>query len=240
MKEFLFYICDDDNTFAQMINEKISSVLGSDSYASEYAEDGESLVALCKKELPDAVFLDIDMPNLNGFETAEELSRLSDSLRILFVTSHEDKVYESWTYQPFWFVRKSRLDDLDAILPRLVTRLRADRLKGKSVKVAFDDRMVELDLDNLLTVESQGHYVIFNDGGDEELKIRSKISDAEEKLSPFGFVRINKGILVNLRTVSTIKGKRVILSNGEEYTVGRERVAEVKHKFLEYVRGGDI
>lgn len=239
MKEFLFYICDDDKVFADMITKKISLVLGGDSYASEYAEDGESLVALCKKEQPDAVFLDIDMPNLNGFETAEELSGLGD-MRILFVTSHEDKVYESWTYQPFWFVRKSCFDDLDAILPRLVTRLRADRLKGKSVKVTFDDRMVELDLDALLTVEAQGHYVIFNDGSAEELKIRSKISDAEEKLSPIGFVRINKGILVNLRAVSSVKGKRIILTNGDEYTIGRERAADVKHKFLEYVRGGDI
>ena len=64
------------------------------------------------------------MPELDGFEVAEKLQSSKKNALIIFITSHEDKVYQSWKYQPFWFVRKSHMEDLNVVFPLLCINLK--------------------------------------------------------------------------------------------------------------------
>ena len=67
--------------------------------------------------LCDIVFLDIDMPEMNGFDIAKILNNIRPDITIIFVSSFDNFVFESFEYHPFRFVRKSNLkEDIDSAL----------------------------------------------------------------------------------------------------------------------------
>ena len=61
---------------------------------------------LQKKKHYNLALLDIDMTPLNGFDTAQSICSISSDTRIVFVTSHEELVFDTFEYTPFYFIRK--------------------------------------------------------------------------------------------------------------------------------------
>ena len=119
MEKISVYICDDNAEFADKVRNRTESVLnGRVEYDIIMFNKGDALIQYCEKEFPDIALLDIDMPSMSGFEIAQQLRKINKNAIIIFITSHEDKVFQSWVFQPFWFVRKSHFEDLDiAFLP---------------------------------------------------------------------------------------------------------------------------
>lgn len=116
-------ICDDDTNFANTLKILIAkgTYPPNDIPDIFVCSDGSSLFS----DIPDydAVFLDIDIPVFNGFQIAEQLNRLGETL-IIFVTMHDELVYSSIKFQPFRFIRKSRLEsELPEVLSALIKQL---------------------------------------------------------------------------------------------------------------------
>jgi len=141
-KEVQIYICDDNQFFLEEIEQRTRLLIGKNRFLNiQTFNTGRELIKSWNEAFADVVFLDIDMPELNGFEVAERLQKIKKNVLIIFITSHEDKVYQSWKYQPFWFVRKSHIDDLDvcfrAFLQKLMQNMRRKEMcityRGKTV-----------------------------------------------------------------------------------------------------------
>ena len=62
------------------------------------------------KERFHLIFLDVEMPNVNGFQLAEKLHLMASDAHIVFVSGYEDFVYDIFEHAPLAFVRKSMLD----------------------------------------------------------------------------------------------------------------------------------
>ena len=233
------FICDDSVESIESIKEEIRRYPNFKRMMeiSEFYNGGE-LLKRCSAEPPHAVFLDIDMPNLNGFEVAERLQENNKEILIVFVTSYEDRVYQSWTYQPFWFVRKSHLEDFNTVLPRLFEKL--EHMKSSQdnkVKFLLKNRVVSIDLNSLMYVESCGHEISLYYVSGERERFRCKISDAENQLAPHGVLRIQKGILANVRFISRVTSREIVLTDNRSFPVSRDRTADVKTAFADYMRG---
>ena len=118
------YVSDDDVAFIEIVTAAITRILNNIcGFQISTFDNGEDLLEECNNRCPDVVFLDIDMPFIDGFKVAEILQKHQINTLIVFVTSHEDKVYQSWTYQPFWFVRKSHLGDLEIVISKLLSKI---------------------------------------------------------------------------------------------------------------------
>ena len=236
-KKIKFYICDDDNNALEK-TKHILNLHVSDKY--DYLiftfQNGEDLLNYCEKNCPDVVFLDIDMPTMTGFEVAERLQTIKKNVLIIFITSYEDKVYQSWEYQPFWFVRKNHIEDLNIVLPKLFAKMEQMQ-KETVVKLVSNNSVTELDLDNVVYIESYKHDIILHDKNGGKATFRCRISDAEAQLLDHYIVRIQKGILVNLRFVSRVTSRNILLTDGSVLSLGRDRIEDVKNKFMLYVRG---
>ena len=180
-KALRFCICDDDLCFVPQIRATIERIM-LDRRSVEISEfnNGEDFLEVCEKSTVDAVFLDIDMPFMSGFEVAEILQKIKGNVLVVFITSHEDKVYQSWSYQPFWFVRKSCLSDLEVVVPKLIAKIDFENKKKNCLyKLKTENSILELDINTLTVVESLRHNVVikFKDGTEKQL--RCKISDIE-------------------------------------------------------------
>lgn len=233
-----FYICDDCLGFAEKLKKTIDTYSAKDRETEiKVFDSAKALLFAFREKMADAVFLDIDMPQMSGFEAAEALQSIKEDIPIVFVTGYDDKVYQSYEYQPFWFIRKSHIDDIGAILPRLFKKLDAmAEQKRQTVNLKTENRVVEIDIGSLLYIEGMKNNIIIHDRVFGDKTVRCKMGSAEKQLSSHGTARIQRGILVNLRCISKITSREVILTDGTHLGLSRLKAEAVKEQYHDFIR----
>lgn len=235
----IIYLCDDNLDFIDIITDKLKSIGISVQRQCEIKpfSDIRKMIELFEHYAADVVFLDIDMPYMTGFEAAKRLQKIKENVNIIFVTSHEDKVFQSYEYHPFWFVRKSHLEDLQIVLSRLFTKIDSEyEDKQPMFKLIAENRTIEIDIKNVIYIQAYKHYIIIKNSNSNEIQIRCKISDAQQQLAQFHFVRIQNSIIVNCRFISQVTRKTVILQNAEEFNISRDKIDYVKKEYQKFMR----
>lgn len=224
------YICDDEPKILSDISSKVKDTLsGVD--ISEFTS-GKSLLEAIAENSCDILLLDIDMPGISGLDIAKELAMMTEKPLLVFVTSHDELVYDSFRFHPFGFVRKSYLDkELPCILTDCVKELES-REKHFCFHTANAD--VKLQLDEILYFESDGNYLkLFTES--TEYRYRDTLSAVENALSDSGFVRIHKGFLVNQTAVKILHSDETELTNGVRLPVGRSYAENAKKQLMRYI-----
>lgn len=232
------YVCDDDPVFLTTMERQLHYYLENTRlYDISFFKSGRELIRRWNEKFADVVFLDVDMPGLDGFDVASRLIESNKDVIIIFVTNHDDLVYQLWDYKPFWFLRKSHLSDLENVLRKLLHKLDVDDLKKKcTCFLKTDTRVLEIDINTLVSIESLQHNLIIKDVLGNVTTCRCKIAYAEEQLLPYYILRIQKGILVNCRFIAKVTSREVIFVNGNSFKIGRDRVDDVRKHFQNYVR----
>lgn len=228
-------ICDDESTMLDYLYEHISKEFERqkanvqiDKYTS-----GKDFLNAYKAEPYDVVFLDIDMPKISGFDVAE---KISEKALIIFVTTHDELVYSSLKFQPFRFIRKTRLnDELSETVSAVIEHI-AKRKAEKKIEFQTKDRKIFLLADEIEYIGVYGHWlrVVVTTG--EPIECYGSLSEFEKILAPIGFVRTYKSYLVNLKYVYSIEKTNVVMDNKTEIPLSRYKAAEIKEKFKEYLR----
>ena len=157
-------ICDDNNVFVNKMSQAVKS-----EFTRQNNEDIE-LETYVSSELMfqhhlikpfDVIFLDIDMPELDGFQLAAKISGSNDCY-IIFVTSHPELVYDSLYFRPLNFITKSNdsffTDKLHSVVNQLYNEMKQNTtivLENKEVG------RISLQLKNIYYIASSKHYVIY-------------------------------------------------------------------------------
>lgn len=118
-------ICDDDDVFLNFLREMLDeyAVMNKHTfYISEYKQ-AEKLISSFRENEFSMVFLDIDMPGIDGFKAADELQKSDNKTEIIFVTAHKEYAYQAYDYKPYSFVFKSDLDRLKRMLDKYIGKL---------------------------------------------------------------------------------------------------------------------
>lgn len=115
-------ICDDDILLCANLRRKLAAfdTGGNKLFVDEYHSGEELLKGACRCNY-DAVFLDLYMEGMSGFDTAKALAERKSEARIIFLTSNESLVFDSFEYQPFYFLRKENYTE---VLPKVMARLK--------------------------------------------------------------------------------------------------------------------
>ena len=230
------YLCDDNQIFIEKIENAIQHILSDKClYELKSFDNGIALIDVWNEKEADVVFLDIDMPDMTGFDVAEKLQEMNKNVIIIFITSYEDKVYQSWDFQPFWFVRKSHLEDLEKVFLKLISKIDEEK-RETSFQLIVADKATEININEIEYIYAEKHYVVFKNVVGEDIKIRCKISDIEEQLYNVHFIRIQKGVIVNCRCISKITSRDVILDNGDKIHISRDRLENARNAFQEFIR----
>ena len=96
-------VCDDNKSMLDFISKQISKDLEDNGITCEISSflNGKEFITQHEKTQFDIVFLDIKMSDIDGFTVAKELRNSSDNTQIIFVTTEDVLVYDSFNYQPF-------------------------------------------------------------------------------------------------------------------------------------------
>lgn len=232
-------ICDDDKTFLSQFELKIKNIISKSRFNDfEYDiisfNNPETALRRINENPPDIIFLDIDMPEINGFNIAKNISENSKDTIIIFVTSYDNYVFSSFKYQPYRFLRKSHIyNELpEAVLSALNTLL----CKSKYIELGskyFNERIL---ISDIIYFESKGNYAQITVQSGEKYMYRSTISNLENQLKIYDFIRIHAGYLVNMKHIDKIHKNIVYLSDGEQIGISRKFCNDVKYDFAEYLR----
>lgn len=228
-------ICDDENTILDYLYEHISREFErqkADVHIDKYSS-GNEFLNFHKAKPYDVVFLDIDMPEISGFDVAE---KISEKALIIFVTTHDELVFSSLKFQPFRFIRKTHLNiELPETLSAIIEHI-SKCIAERKIEFQTKDRKVFLFADEIEYIEVYGHWlrVVVTNG--EPVECYGSLSVFEKVLAPIGFVRTYKSYLVNLKYVYSMEKTKVVMDNKNEIPISRYKAAEIKEKFKEYLR----
>jgi len=207
------------------------------------ARNGREAIDSVEKHNPDLVFLDVQMPDLDGFDVLQNLNAQRLPL-IIFVTAYDQHAIRAFNVhavdyltKPFdrkrfaeaidqakVFMKGARQPDTAGLLSML-QELKAggryrERFAIKNGEAIFLVRAEDVD-----AIEAEGNYVRLNLGNASHL-LRDTLNNIESQINPRMFVRIHRRTIVNINRVKELqtwaRGEyRVVLSTGAHYTLSR-------------------
>ncbi len=230
------YACDDDAKILEDIHRKVLEY-EPDSEINTYTS-GRELLEHIENETCDLLLLDIDMPEISGMDIARILNDNKSSndvkkILLVFVTSHDELVYESFKYHPFGFIRKHYFDEeIKKVLKDCKGELESNVRHFTFRSEGLDTRLL---LSDIKYFEADSNYLkIYTK--DREYRFRSTMTAVENALEHQGFIRIHKGFLANQAYVKSLNSDVTSLTDGTVLPMGKTYVDEAKDKLMRYMR----
>ncbi|MEO8622154.1 MAG: response regulator [bacterium] len=207
------------------------------------ASTGREGVAAIKRTLPDVVFLDIQMPGLDGFGVIDALER-DDAPYIVFVTADDAQALRAfevgavdYLLKPFTPQRFGQV--LERARARTTERAPHTAVAPatflKRILVTDNGRAHFLPVDRIDVVEAERNYVQLTGAG-SVFRLRATIASLQERLDPAQFLRINRSTLVRLDAVRSMHewshgDYRVVMQDGTEHSWSRRYRAGAEKSF---------
>ncbi|HEU5182472.1 MAG TPA: LytTR family DNA-binding domain-containing protein [Candidatus Polarisedimenticolia bacterium] len=210
------------------------------------AADGPSAVQEIERLRPDLVFLDIQMPEMDGFQVLQRLAERSCPLPLtIFVTAYDSHALRAFEAHALDYLLKPLREERfrDAVLSarsriaaergsQVASQL-ADFLAGSNflirrtsrLPIKEKGRIFFLQLDQVEWIESEGNYVRLHLGGESHLH-RQTLQALEAELDPSQFMRIHRSVIINILRIKDLRpwftGEYIVrMLSGKELTVTR-------------------
>jgi two-component system response regulator LytT len=173
------------------------------------ADSGEAAIMKVIQLQPDVVFLDVEMPKLNGMEVAKSLMELKKPPLVVFATAYPQFAAEAFRYEAINYILKPYDEEqLDQTIGR-ITKLLSTSVEGKKVKPL--GKLAIEDDGEIVYIEIKDIKFIYRDEKvskvmttSKEFEVKTPLKEFESRLSHFSFFRIHKSYLVNLDYVTRL------------------------------------
>lgn len=185
----------------------------------------------------DALFLDIDMPDVTGFKIAEILHEHEYNIPIVYITGRDDLITNAFRYKPIGFVRKQHLEpELEFAIDTIKSELNMTKVYISVTEPrTFGGKDYSLDVNEILYFKTDKHYLEINLLNGKVITIRDKISNYSDNPKLKNFVLIDSGIMVNLAYIKVVDNA-VVLPNGESMLISRRRIQSVLQSYIKYAK----
>lgn len=147
--------------------------------------------------------LDIEAPE-NGIDLAKYIMRMHHEAHIIFVTSHDELIFEALDTFPYYFVRKTELNKLKYALCKL-----KEENQEICVNIPGSHEKMSLPMHTIIMIEKSGSYCLIH--STQDYKVRCSLADLKQELHSC-FVQVNQSVIINALKVVDIKGDEVFLS----------------------------
>lgn len=221
-------IVDDQEKWRVCVEELIKKYYGQDVPQIDHYDCGESF---CDQKEYDVVFLDIEMREMDGFETARRYKQNNSEALILFLTTHVELSRRGYMVNAFRYIDKACIvDELEEALSAI------DELPNKDRVIAFhvvNMAEIHIRVKDILFIETDKRNIIVHTMERDYTSNRG-MDEVETELQDCGFFRCHKSYLVNLERVRKIDRINAYFANGTKAMISTRKYSEMKEKFFEY------
>ena len=228
-------IVDDEKSFLASLKKRILAICDRNDYLVSISTTTDPYSVL-ENELykhNDIIFLDIEMPYLSGLDIASEINKQkgnSDLPYIIFITNRDGLVFTALKEQPYSFIRKSHIEDIEACIFRIFEKMKNDDF----IYIKSGRTTDRVSLKEIRYIEKEKNYIIFHTEN-TQYRERNTIEERAIQLLSKGFVRPHIGYLINVRYIDEIMPQTVRLIDGTLIPLSKKYRKEVKQKFYEWV-----
>lgn len=207
--------------------------------------DPQAAVAVILEQRPDLLFLDIDMPELNGFALLEQVRSID--AEVIFVTGYSEYAVTAFDYQASGYITKPVSAEkfiaavtkaLERILQKkalsIVEKTGESAAKGKKIPLSTQKGLVFVDPETIYFCESSGNYTVFYLTENRQIVVSKQLGHMEAQLPKTHFVRIHERYIINLHYLSEYRrgtNATVVLENQKELPVASRRKGELLRIF---------
>ena len=196
-----------------------------------------NFLAMAKEENYRLVFLDIDMPELDGLEVGEQVKAINPQTDIIYLSQREDLVFDTLKLHPFGFIRKSKIiQDFANVLELFVNTALNTNSENKKITISSKTETISADIDTIMYIEGNRNYQTFYLKDGSTFDARVLMGDLEIKLKEHGFIRVHKGYLVNFLFIRTIGVNEVTLTNNKILPMSNKRKDSIMEEYLAITR----
>lgn len=230
-------ICDDNVEVIKQIENIVSQtyVQIQVNFFTACFEDGQSLLAEIQNKDTDfdILLLDIDMPEISGLEVARIIRERNENCILIFISSYENYVFDTFEFNPFRFVRKPRmLQELPIVLRAAEEAYQKN--KKRYVIIHCDEGEVRVEETEIMYFDVVKRQIRICLADGRILHTWSTIKELKMVLSKERFSKIHSGCVVNLKYVSGYAGDVISLDNGEHLSASRNGIKTFKEDLSRY------
>lgn len=232
-------ICDDEKFFAEELKKNISKYMKEKNITTtfEVFTSGEDLLDLgIGVNRYRIIFLDINMEQMNGLDTAKAIRKMNSDIYIVFITACMNYVLDGYKVDAVRYLLKDNEDFNEALRECLDAICSKMSYVKKKKRIGFNEGALEVSLNRVLYIESKLHKLEFH-VMEEELKIYTvynTMNNIEDEYKEDGFIRIHQSYMVNMMYIKDVRKFEVELLDGTALAVPRARYDKVREQFTLY------
>ena len=180
----------------------------------------------------DVIFMDIEMPSMNGLEASKKIREIDENTIIVFVTSIVQYAVDGYSVNAFdCIIKPVNNETFKYKMDRIMQKLKYSIDDNLVIKISKD--IINLSINSILYIESMEHNLIYHTEK-EDIKVYGKLSDIENQLKDKGFFKCNRWYLVNMRHVRGLKDSYVDVE-GKKLLISRRRKTEFIQALTSYL-----
>lgn len=226
-------ILDDEAKGSKLLSQKLAFFEDELQVVGIFNQPAKALDTIWELK-PDVLFLDVEMPGINGFQFLERLG--SFDFEVIFTTAYDSYTLEALRLSVVDYLLKP-IDEEE--LKGAITRLRkrvAEKNNARAVKkeksnsnrlaLTTAEGIYVVDKTNIIRVEAMSNYSVFILAGSKKIIVSRTLKEFEEVLDDESFMRVSRSVIINLAyVVKYIKGNggTVELSDGAEVEVSSQK-----------------
>lgn len=239
-------IVDDEPKAIQSLSWELSHFSSDVQIVNTFTSPEKAIEYLNKNTL-DCLFLDIQMPTMDGFQFLERLS--NKELAVVITTAYDEYAIKALKNEAIDYLLKPiDSDDLEQTIEK-ITRFKkrtntntskieevlenlTDRFENKKITINTDGKLLFLDIDDIIFVESDGNYSMIYTTDKQKIVITKKLKEVDALLPEHFFFRIHNSFIVNLTKIKEFVKNHgyVVMTSNHKIPVARQRKSEFLEK----------
>jgi len=225
-------ICDDEFIIQRIVKGTCEEYLKKHNvpYELELFKDGISLLQ-CKKPI-DILFLDIEMPGMDGFEIAGEVNKKFNNVSIIFLTNHVEMIQKAFAVKAFRYLFKPiNENDFFEALEDAINEF----FHVQHVILEQKGACTLIEIRKIMYIESLGDETVLYTK-EESIVNSNSLKKWMLTLDHINFFQSHKSYVVNLAFIKNIEKGKVVLKNDRELPVSVRNRKLIKEKMYEYIK----
>lgn len=252
MQRFKVLIVDDERLSRQRLRRLLA--LEPDCEIVGECENGNAALRALARERPDILFLDVQMPELDGFEVVRAIE--NSRPLIIFISAFDEYALKAFEVHAFDYLLKpfdrrrfreslnraksqltrDRSEPQDDKLRALFEQFTTSRRTPDRIAVRTNGRVVFVKIDDVDWIEASDNYVCLHCGKDTHV-LRETMGQIESRLDPARFLRVHRSAIVNLDRIKELQpwfrgDYRVVLRDGTELTLTKSHREKLESRLL--------
>lgn len=245
-------IIDDESKARETLYEMLKLYCSNVEVIGE-AKDVTSGYELINRTEPELVLLDIKMPDGSGFDLLNMFDEIN--FKVIFITAHEEYAIKAFKFSALDYLLKpidpteleeaiekieDAADSADFTDKQFSTfkenYYQQAPLEDKKIILKTQENIYVIDLKDVVRCKSEKNYTYFYFNNREKIVVSKTLKDYEEMLGDFGFMRVHRSHLINLKYIDRFEkmdGGMIIMSDGSKVEVSHRK----KDQLLSYIMG---